>query len=102
MHERYFTALREDMDVYDMKGDKVGKVGKIYQPTAVSSTSTRAQPTGRAYFKVDTGFLGLGKDLYIPSDAISNVTNDRVVVATDKDRLDTMGWDQRPAWLRDD
>jgi hypothetical protein len=91
------------MDVYDVNGDKIGKVGKIYQPAAVSSTaSTHAEPAGRSYLKVDTGFLGLGKDLSIPADAVRDVNDDRVTLTMDKDRLDAMGWDHRPDWLRDE
>ena len=103
MHERFFSSIREHMDVYDANGDKVGTVGKIYRPAAVGSTaSTYAEPTGRPYLKVDTGFLGLGKDLYIPADAISDVSGDRVMLSTDKDHLDAMGWDHRPDFLRDE
>lgn len=103
MEERFSTALQKGMDVYDVNGDKIGKVGKIYQPAAVSSTaSTHAEPASRSYLKVDTGFLGLGKDLYIPADAVRDVNGDRVTLTTDKDRLDAMGWDHRPDWLRDE
>jgi hypothetical protein len=98
-----FGQITEGMDVYDVDGDKVGSVGKVYQPTEVTATGTTAgEPAGTPYLKVDTGFLGLGKDLYIPASAISEVTADRVVLTADKDRLDEMGWDERPTWLRDD
>jgi hypothetical protein len=102
MHERFFSSIREHMDVYDANGDKVGTVGKIFQPTAVGSTaSTYAAPTGKPCLKVDTGFMGLGKDLYIPADAIRDVTGDGVIISTDKDHFDAMGWDRRPDFLRD-
>jgi hypothetical protein len=61
MLERFSAMLREDMDVIDANGDKVGKIGKIYQPAAVPSTSTVAKPASQAYMKVDTGFLGLAR-----------------------------------------
>ena len=103
MRDRFFAAISEGMDVCDLDGDKVGKVGKIYQPSAVSSTTaTAAEPSGEPYLKVDTGFLGLGKDLFIPGSAISDVTDERVMLNVDKDRIDAMGWDRRPDWLRDD
>jgi hypothetical protein len=102
MLERFSAMLREDMDVIDANGDKVGKIGKIYQPTVVSSTaSTVAEPTGRAYMQVDTGLLGLGKHLYIPADAIGDVTADRVFLTTDKAHFDAMGWDHKPDFIRD-
>lgn len=103
MQGQYFSRITKGMDIYDIDGDKVGTIGEVYQPAAVGSTSaTTARPTGQAVLKVDTGFLGLGKDLYIPSSAISEVTGDRVILTTDKDRLDDMGWDRRPEWLTED
>jgi hypothetical protein len=103
MQEQYFSRITKGMDVYDMDGDKVGTVGEIYQPAEVTSTTAAtARPTGRMCLKVDTGFLGLGKDLFIPADAVSNVTTDQVTLNVDKDRLDDMGWDRRPDWLTDD
>ena len=103
MHEQFFTRITKGMNVYDYDGDKVGTVGEIYQPTAVGSTAaTTARPTGQACLKVDTGFLGLGKDLFVPASGISDVTGDRVILTVDKDRLDEMGWDRRPDWLTDD
>jgi hypothetical protein len=94
--------LREGMDVIDANGDKVGKIGTIYQPTAVSSTaSTVAEPTGRTYMKIDTGLLGLGKHLYIPADAVGDVTDDRVFLTTDKAHVEAMGWDHQPDFLHD-
>jgi sporulation protein YlmC with PRC-barrel domain len=102
MHDQFIASIREHMDVYDINGDKVGTVGKIYQPAAVNSaSSTFAEPTGRSYLKVDTGFMGLGKDLYIPADAISDVMADRVTIAMHKDTLDAKGWDHKPDFLRD-
>jgi hypothetical protein len=100
--ERFSAMLREDMDVIDANGDKVGKIGTLYQPTTGSSTaSTVAEPTGRAYMQVDTGFLGLGKHFYIPADAIGDVTGERVFLTTDKDHFAAMGWDHQPDFLRD-
>lgn len=103
MQEHFFAAINEGVEVCDLNGDKVGKVGRIYQPAAVTSTAaTSAEPTGQPYLKVDTGFLGLGKDLFIPGSAISDVTAECVLLNVDKDRIDAMGWDRRPDWLRDD
>jgi len=103
MQEQFFTRISEGMDVYDIGGDKVGTVGTIYQAARVSSTAaTAAKPIGTPYLKVDTGFLGLGKDLFIPASAVADVTVDQVMLNVGKDRLDEMGWDRRPDWLRED
>src|SRR4051794_7093387 len=110
MQERYFTSLTAGMDVYDVKGDKIGTVGRLYRPaTSMASRGTApgtyAEPStsdAEGYFKVDTGFLGLGKDLYIPASAITDVTGTRVTLNADKDRLDERGWDRRPSWVPED
>ena len=109
MQERFAAALAEGMDVHDLKGNKVGTVGKIYRPAAATASSTAAPGTFAAppsgadqYLKVDTGFLGLGKDLYIPTSAVSDVSGERVTLTVDKDRLDEMGWDRRPEWAPED
>jgi len=102
MQEERFAPIREGMTVEDVDGDKVGTVGKIYQPASVSSTaSSTTEPAGELFLKVDTGFLGLGKDQFIPASAIRDVTGDRVILTVDKDRVDEMGWDVRPAWIED-
>jgi hypothetical protein len=102
MQDERFAHIREDMTVEDADGDRVGTVGKIYQPASVASTaSSAAEPAGQLFLKVDTGFLGLGKDLFIPASAIRDVTGDRVILTVDKDRVDEMGWDVRPAWIED-
>jgi hypothetical protein len=98
----HFTAVREDMDVYDVNGDKIGKTNKLYQPTIVSSTpSTLAEPVGQPFVRIETGFLGLGKHFYIPATAIADVSGDRVTLNVDKDRFDEMGWDERPDFIDD-
>jgi hypothetical protein len=51
--------------------------------------------------KLDTGFLGLGKDLYVPGSAVTSVHDDRVSLDVDKDTIDTFGWDEKPSFIRD-
>ena len=106
MQERFYTALAEGMEVYDTRNDKIGTVGGIYRPaSAVSPTAaapaTYVEPAADAepYFKVSRGFLGFGKDLFIPAGAITDVTGNRVTLNVEKDRLGEMGWDQRPPWI---
>jgi hypothetical protein len=102
MQDRFFGNIRKGMDVMDVDGDKIGTVDEIFQPAAVSSTaSTTGEATGEPILKVETGFLGLGKDYYVPSSAVRDVTAERVVLGVDKDELDTLGWDTRPRWLND-
>jgi hypothetical protein len=109
MQEDLFGRVKEAMDVFDRDGDKVGTIGKVYpRVTATAQAGFQSPAAGTAptandfYIKVDTGFLGLGKDLYIPSSMIDSVTTDAVTVNVDKDELDDMGFDRRPDFLPDD
>ena len=102
MQDRFFGNIHEGMDVMDVDGDKIGTVDKIFQPAAVSSTaSTTGRATGEPILKLETGFLGLGTDYYVPSSAVRDVTTERVVLGVDKDDLDTTGWNMRPSWIED-
>ena len=102
MQDRFFGNIRKGMDVVDVDGDKIGTVDEIFQPAVVSSTAaTSGAATGEPILKVETGFLGLGTDYYIPSSAVRDVTTERAVLGIDKDELDATGWDTRPRWLND-
>jgi hypothetical protein len=98
MREHLFAAINEGMEVCDLNGDKVGKVGKKFH----STTGSVAEPMEQAHLQIKTGFLGLGKDLFIPGSAISDVAAERVMLNVEKDRVDAMGWNRRPDWLRGD
>jgi sporulation protein YlmC with PRC-barrel domain len=65
------------MDVYDATGDKIGRVEDVYtttmhQPEGVIGTVTHRG----SLFRVDRGVLGFGgKDLYLPLDVVTAVTD---------------------------
>mgnify|MGYP000008795303 CR=1 FL=1 len=103
MMEHFAGQLREGMDVFDVDGEKIGTIGEVYPAdtlgeTAMTGATTTAQ---EGHLKVDTGFLGLGKDLYIPFSAIREVTADGVYLNVEKEGIDGMGWDVAPAYLRE-
>ncbi len=80
------NMIRDGMDVYDGEQKKIGKVSAVSEPLDAE---------GHFYITVERGFLGLGQDLYIPSQYLS-VWNDQVGVEVSKGHIDTMGWDQPP------
>jgi hypothetical protein len=106
-NKELLAMLHKGMDVYDQHEHKIGKIEEISAPMPT---------TDEFYVTVSTGFLGLGHDLYIPSNylTVSNVESpdigdlDRdegvatgraqVGVGVDKEALYTMGWDKPPAW----
>jgi hypothetical protein len=97
-----YGSIREGTDVFDRDGDKLGTVGAVYTAAAVAGTGSTYgvdTPSASRVMKVDTGFLGLGKDLWIPFSALREVRGDGAYLSADKDDLDAMGWDQRPSWL---
>jgi hypothetical protein len=99
--------LHPGMEVYDEHEHKIGKVEAISAPVPT---------TGEFYITVSTGFLGLGHDLYIPSNylTVGNIESSgtgnfdrdegvdtghaQVGVGVAKEQLYTMGWDQPPVW----
>ena len=109
MQNRFAAVLSEGMEVRDINGDKVGKIGRIFRPAEVVAPSTTAASSAAEpprmsdqYLKVDTGFLGIGKDQYIPTSAVTDVTGDHVMLDVNKDQIDTLGWDRRPGWVPDE
>ena len=52
-----------------------------------------------AYCHIDTGFLGLGPDYFVPMDAIYNVRPGEVVLNVRSDEISRMNWEQRPAGI---
>jgi hypothetical protein len=83
------SVAREGMDVVDQAGEKMGTIREIFAPAG----------TREEYLKVDTGVLGLGKDLFVPSSQIRALTERGVVLNAAKDQLEQMGWDRRPAFI---
>ncbi len=97
-----YSTIRQGMDVFDLDGDKIGKVNQIHVPAGVTGKAGVAgtAPVGfQGVLHVDTGILGLGKDLWIPFGSISEIRGKGVFLDVDKDDVDTMGWDHRPNWL---
>jgi hypothetical protein len=49
--------------------------------------------------EVKTGLLGLGAHLFIPLSTIQETLNDCVFVARPKEEFESLGWDDKPAYL---
>jgi len=79
MHSSYYTQVHEGMDVLDMDGSKIGKMG---------------ERLGQ-YFNVDAGFLAM-TEYYVPFSAITQVEDNSVILNVRKDDIETMGWNERP------
>ncbi len=80
------NMIHHGMEVYDGEQKKVGKISAVSEPLDAA---------GHFYITVERGFLGLGHDIYIPSQYPS-VWNDQVAVEVSKGHIHTMGWEQPP------
>jgi hypothetical protein len=87
-----------DTDVYSLDGHLVGKVAEGW-PAEYASTRELASAIGEqgvGYFRM-TGFKG--GDLYVPTSAMADYTDERVRLRVTKGQIGKQGWDRRPAGL---
>jgi uncharacterized protein (TIGR02271 family) len=71
MDKGFKDQVRDGMDVVDADNQKVGTVAD----------------TAEGHLRVPTGFLGLGKEQYIPFSAIRSVDGETIHLSVAKDRL---------------
>src|ERR671939_625120 len=80
MAKGFKDQVHDGMDVFDTDDQKVGTVAE----------------TAEGYLRVPTGFLGLGKEHYIPLSAIRSVDGEAIHLSVAKDRLDEFEYAQAP------
>ena len=83
--------IQPGMEVFDVDAQKVGSVVHLYESDVPGSD--------RDVIEVKTGFLGLGKHLFIPRSAIKDVTEGGVFLSAAKGQAGELGWETRPADL---
>jgi hypothetical protein len=99
VQERYLGRIEPDMDVCDISGDKVGTVAQVHRfETATVGTSEAHTPRDEL-IEVKTGFLGIGKHLYIPISAVEDVTQGCVFLSKQKSDFESMGWHNKPEYM---
>ena len=74
MAKGFKDQVHEGMDVFDTDNQKVGTVAE----------------TAEGYLRVPTGFLGMGKERYIPLSAIRSVDGETIHLSVTKDGLDEL------------
>ena len=101
---RYLGRLEPGMDVCDVDGNKFGSISRVYRhemaavAAGESSVSVGTMPR-EDILEVKTGLFGLGKHLYVPFNAIQDVTSGCVFINQPKDDLDQQGWEVKPDYL---
>ena len=73
--------LADDMPVYDVNGEKIGKVS--------------GYTTSSNYFKLEKGLL-FHHDYYVPMSAVSRIDPDGVYLTVRKDDIKDRGWENPP------
>jgi hypothetical protein len=90
--ERTLSNIHPGLDVCDKDGNKVGSVAHIHE----TGPATRNLDDG-VYVEVKTGFLGLGKRLYIPFREVREITEGGVILSRSKAEINSLGWHTKPA-----
>ena len=86
--EQSGRQITPGMDVCDVSGEKVGTVARVHHPA-----------TARDIVEVQTGFFGLGKHLYVPTEEVDGVTDAGLMLKHPKHEFHDVGLDARPVDL---
>jgi len=84
------------MDVCDVTGEKVGSISHIYRFDEATEEGATAR-AGEELIEVKTGFLGLGKHLFIPMSAVQEVLTDSIFLTKSRESFGELGYEEKPA-----
>jgi hypothetical protein len=85
------------MDVCDLRGSKIGKVDQVHRFDHQSDHAAASMP--EEILEIKTGFLGLGKRLYVPRSAVQEVLVESLFLSVPQDELEALGYYQKPVQL---
>jgi hypothetical protein len=100
MEERGVLRIESGMEVYDRDNHKLGTVAHLHE---LAAPGGGGPPGARGYLEVATGLLsrlGLGRHLFVPLEAIRDVTEGGVFLSAGRDEADRADWHTRPAALQ--
>jgi hypothetical protein len=86
------------MDVCDVTGEKVGSISHIYRFDEASEEAPAAH-AGDELIEVKTGFLGLGKHLWIPLSAVQEVLTDSIFLSQSRETFGELGYEEKPSYF---
>lgn len=106
MQQRNVASIEPGTEVCDGNGDKLGTVAHVHQMALATSGGGGAEEH-ESFLEVKTGFLGLGKHLFIPASAIQEVLQGQgkwgkygtVFLTATREQIIREGWDKRPTQL---
>jgi hypothetical protein len=102
--ERLFLGrITPGMDVCDVTGDKIGSISHLHRQNSVGEASgegptTAIHPTDEI-MEIKTGFLGMGKHLYIPVSEVQEVLTDSVFLSKARASFEELGYENKPDGL---
>jgi hypothetical protein len=99
MDEREFRPIEPGMDVCDLDGKKIGTVAHVHNGGQPATAGPGGY--GNGYIEVKTGFMGLGRRLYVPLEAVHDVTPGGVFLSQAKQTLNLDAWAQKPSLPED-
>ena len=73
--------IKKGYEVYGSDNEKIGSIDYCEE----------------GFCKVDTGPLGMGKDIFIPSNSVADVTGNTVYLNMAASEIKHMGWDVPPS-----
>jgi hypothetical protein len=83
--------------VCDVNGAKIGTVARVYREN--DALVVPGRPARDEIVELKTGFLGLGKRLYVPLREVSDISGGAAFLGRAKEDLDP-GWEIKPAHLQ--
>lgn len=92
----YLGRIMPGMDVCDVTGEKIGSISHIYRFDD-ATTDQAGMQTGEELIEVKTGFLGLGKHLYIPMSVVQEVLTDSIFLSKSRESFAELGYEEKPA-----
>jgi hypothetical protein len=100
LEQHFLGRITPGMEVCDVGGDKLGTVSQIHRFTELPDPADTAS-LPEEYMEVKTGFLGLGKHLYVPMSAVQEVLTDSLYISKAKEELEGLGFYNKPDHLVD-
>ena len=103
MQNTFLGRVAPGMKVYDMSGEKIGEISKVYRyPVLAGSQSDVSTATAQHdIIEVKTGWFGMGQHYYIPTSAIDDGLEESVFISRKRDELENLGWSVKPPELED-
>ena len=91
-----FERVREGMEVYGCRGEKIGSVGDVHVGSDIAGAIGVADAGEHSYFEVRSGPLGLGKHLWCEARDVQDVGKKRVTLKYTKEEASERGKSDRP------